>query len=71
MCEFLEGERSDVETLMDWNAHKNLPPQNDIKTPSIKKHLGHIWYKLMFHAFSFSFQMLFTNTYDPYHTYVL
>jgi hypothetical protein len=25
VCEFLEGERSDVETLVEWNTHKNLP----------------------------------------------
>jgi hypothetical protein len=35
--EFLEGEQGDVETPMEWNTHKNLPPQKDIKTPSIKK----------------------------------
>jgi hypothetical protein len=61
VCEFLEGDRSDVETLVEWNTHKNLPPQKDIKTPSIKKHLGHNWYSVMFHVFSFVFQMSFTN----------
>jgi hypothetical protein len=37
VCEFLEGERDDVETLVEWNMHKNLPPQKERKTPSIKK----------------------------------
>ncbi len=69
--EFLEGKWGDVETPMEWNMHKNVPPQKDIKTPSIKNHLNHTWYSVMFHAFSFAFQMFFTNTYDPYHTYVL
>jgi hypothetical protein len=69
--EFLEGKWSDVETPMEWNMHKNMPPWEDIKTPSIKNHLNHTWYNVMFHAFSFVFQMFFTNTYDPYHTYVL
>ncbi len=27
VCEFLEGERDDVETLLEWIMHKNLPPQ--------------------------------------------
>jgi len=41
--EFLEGEWGDAKTLVEWNMHKNLPPQKDIKTPSIKNHLGHTW----------------------------
>jgi hypothetical protein len=48
---------------MEWNMHKNVPPQKDIKTPSIKNHLNHTWYSVMFHAFSFDFFMSFTNTY--------
>jgi hypothetical protein len=71
VCEFLEGKWGDVETLVERNMHQNLPPQKDIKTPSIKNHLDHIWYSVMFHAFFFSFEMLFTNTYDPYRRYVL
>ncbi len=42
VCEFLEGERSDVKTLVEWNTHKNLPLQKDINTPSIKNHFNHI-----------------------------
>ncbi len=71
VCEVLEGEWGDAKTLVEWNMHTNLPPQKDIKTPSIKNHLGHTW--LMWcsmHSFSF-FQMSFTNTYDPYHKNVL
>jgi hypothetical protein len=55
-CEFLEGERGDAKTLVEWNMHKNLPPQKDIKTPSIKNHLNHIWYNVMFHAFHLFFK---------------
>jgi hypothetical protein len=71
VCEFLEGERDDVETPMECNMQKNLPPQKDIKAPSIKNHFGHTWYNVMFRAFSFTFQMSFTNTYDPYHKNIL
>jgi hypothetical protein len=31
VCEFLEGERSDVETPLKINMHKNLPSQKDMK----------------------------------------
>ncbi len=55
VCEFLEGERDYVETLVEWNMHKNLPPQKDIKTPSIKNHLNHTWYNVMFHEIFFVF----------------
>jgi hypothetical protein len=61
VCEFLEGERNDVETPLEINMHKNLPPQKDIKTPSINNHIGHTWYSVMFHAFSFTFQMFLTK----------
>jgi hypothetical protein len=56
VCEFLEGKRGDVETPVEWNMHKNLPPQKDIKTPSIKNHFGHIWYSVIFHVFFFLFK---------------
>jgi len=42
VSKFLEGERGDVETPMEWNTQK-LPPQKDIKNPSIKINLGHTW----------------------------
>jgi len=35
---FLEGERGDAETPMEWNIHKKLALQKDIKNPSIKNH---------------------------------
>jgi hypothetical protein len=41
VLEFLEGKWGDVETPMEWNMHKNVPPREDIKTPSIKNHLNH------------------------------
>ncbi len=71
VCEFLEGKQGDVQAPVEWNMHKNLPSQKDIKTPSIKNHISHTWYIVMFHAFSFAFQMSFTNTYDLYHKNVL
>ncbi len=55
VCEFLEGEQGDAKILVEWNMHKNLPPQKDIKTPSIKNHLNHTWYNVMFHEFFFVF----------------
>jgi len=61
VCDFLEGEQNDVETPLDINMHKNLPPQKDIKTPLINNHLCHTWCNVMFHAFSFTFQMSFTK----------
>jgi len=57
MCVWnLKGEWGDVETLMEWYKHKNLPPQKDIETPSINNHLGHIWYNVIFHAFYLFFK---------------
>jgi hypothetical protein len=70
VCEFLEGKQGDVETK--WSGtHKNMPLQKDINISSIKNHLHNTWYNVMFHAFLFSFQLSFTNTYDHYHRYVL
>jgi hypothetical protein len=67
--EFLEGEQGDAKTLMEWNIHKKLASQKDIKNPSIKKHQGHIWYKMTF--LFYYFDMYFLNTYDSYCSYVL
>ncbi len=68
MFEFLEGEQGDVKTLMEWNIHKKLALQKDIKNPSIKKHQGHIWYNMTF--MFYYFDMYFLNTYDIYCSYV-
>jgi hypothetical protein len=44
--EFLEGEQGDTQTPIEWNKHKNLPPQMDVKQLTIKNHLGHTWYNI-------------------------
>jgi hypothetical protein len=41
--EFLEGERGDTNTPMEWNVYKNCPSQTIIKQPIIKNHLEHRW----------------------------
>ncbi len=43
ILEFLEGEQWDTSTPMEWNAYKNFPSQMDVKQPTIKNHLGHMW----------------------------
>ncbi len=41
ILEFLEGERGDTNTLVEWNVYKNFPSQTNVKQPTIKNHLGH------------------------------
>lgn len=43
VLEFLEGERGNMNTLVEWNIYKNFPPQKDVKHLSIKNHLEHTW----------------------------
>jgi hypothetical protein len=43
ILEFLEGERKDMNTLVEWNVYKNFPSLMDVKQPTIKNHLGHMW----------------------------
>ncbi len=43
ILEFLEGEPRDTNTLVEWNVDKNFPSQTDVKQPTIKNHLGHMW----------------------------
>ncbi len=43
MSEFLEGERGDMSTLVEWNVYKNFPNQMDVKQLTIKNHLRHMW----------------------------
>ncbi len=43
ISEFLEGERGDTSTHVEWNVYKNFPSQMDVKQPTIKNHLGHTW----------------------------
>jgi hypothetical protein len=39
--EFLQGEWRDMQTSVEWNISNNLSPQEDVKKPMIKNHLGH------------------------------
>jgi hypothetical protein len=41
ISEFLEGERGDMSTLVEWNVYKNFLGQMDAKQPTIKNHLEH------------------------------
>jgi hypothetical protein len=43
ILKFLEGEQGDTSTPVEWNVYKNFPSQMDVKQPTIKKHLGHMW----------------------------
>jgi hypothetical protein len=43
VIEFLEGECGNMNTPMELNIHKNLPPKEYVKHPTIKNHLGHTW----------------------------
>ncbi len=40
--EFLQGERGHMQIAVKWNISKYLSPQQDVKKPTIKNHLGHI-----------------------------
>jgi hypothetical protein len=56
VSKLLEGERGDVETLVEWNIQKKLALPKEIKNPSIKNHRNHIWYNMM----------LLCNSFDMY-----
>ncbi len=43
ISEFLEGERGDMSTHVEWIVYKNFPSQTDVKQPIIKNHLEHTW----------------------------
>jgi hypothetical protein len=43
VAEFLEGEREDTSTTVEWSVYKNFPSQTDVKQPTIKNHLMHTW----------------------------
>jgi hypothetical protein len=45
--EFLNGERSHEDSLMEWNIYKRVPSQENVKMPRIQNHLGHIWYDVL------------------------
>ncbi len=43
ILKFLEGEKRDMNTFMEWNVYKNFCNQMDVKQPTIKNHIGHMW----------------------------
>jgi len=43
ISKFLEDERRDMSTPVEWDVYKNFPNQTDVKQPTIKNHLGHTW----------------------------
>ncbi len=43
ILEFLEGERGDMSTPVEWNVYKKFQSQMDVKQPTIKNHLEHTW----------------------------
>jgi hypothetical protein len=43
ISKYLEGERRDRKTPVEWNVCKNFPNQIDVKQPTIKNHIGHTW----------------------------
>jgi len=47
VLEFLTIERSHENCLMEWNIYKRVSPQENVKMPRIKNHLGHIWYDVI------------------------
>ncbi len=47
ISEFLEGGPKDTNTPVEWNVYKNFPSQKDVKQPTIKNHLGHMWQTFM------------------------
>ncbi len=44
--DFLKGEQGDLHTSMEWNIHKNIHAQKDVKNPTILIHhcIRHTWY---------------------------
>jgi len=43
ISEFLKGEGGDMNIPMKWNVYKIFPSQTNVKQPTIKNHLGHMW----------------------------
>jgi len=42
--DFLQGKQGNLNTPMEWNIHKNMHAQKDVKNPTIWHHLEHTWY---------------------------
>jgi hypothetical protein len=59
VLEFLNGEQSHEDSLMEWKIYKHVPPHENIKMPRIQNHFGHIWYDVL--LFSFVIWNLFFN----------
>ncbi len=43
ISEFLEVERGDMSTTVDWIIYKTFPSQTDVKQQIIKNHLEPTW----------------------------
>jgi hypothetical protein len=43
ILEFLEGERRDMNTHVEWNVYKKNSNQTNVKQPTIKNHPEHTW----------------------------
>ncbi len=42
--DFLEDKQGELCALVEWNIHKNMLAQKDVKNFTIQHHLGHTWY---------------------------
>jgi hypothetical protein len=42
--DFIHGKQGNLHTPMEWNIHKNMPTQKDVKNLTIWDHLEHTWY---------------------------
>jgi hypothetical protein len=43
ILEFLEGERGDTNSHVEWNVYNKIPSQIDVTLLTIKIHLRHTW----------------------------
>ncbi len=59
ISEFLNGEWSHEDSLMEWNIYKRVPSQENVKMLRIQNHLSHIWYDVL--LFTFVRWKLFLN----------
>jgi hypothetical protein len=63
VSKFLEDEQRDMQTLVEWNKHKNLAPQEKVEKPIINNHIGHTWYMQSYQSF-FLFHFPFNLTWS-------
>jgi len=59
ISEFLNGEQSHEDSLMEWKIYKWIPSQENVKMPRIQNHLDHISYDVL--LFTFVIWNLFFN----------